>query len=455
MAAGPPVGHAAVCAIRAGPGSSCSGSLRGTSVAQGSPPASYTFRDQVFFAWCGTCRLGCGSPPFSSLFGRGLRRISVALGSSPAFFRRGSVSSEAPPFALRVLLHVASSVVPLARATLGILFLCLCRLLCSALPGRASPLGRLLSLPCAGVPAQGITGLGCCARPSLPILTWTPPAPTRARGACRAAYGGASLRSCFWVWFLSGLGCPLPVWGMPPVEPATLQEFSRLADATAASAVSPERSDAGLFPDPLLVFHANEPGTGDVTGPELGGVVSSFADTSVAESAEQRTSGAAGAGHSGPILRFLVYVPGHVSLELLLPYPGPDGVGSLLARAGSGLEPRFPADRWELHPVLPQLRDDYGSLVLAPRWLSHSGRRVVVFDLSAFLEPTYACFFDADFGFDDVLAVAEQHALDPFPAVPRHCGPARGAPWTMDTSSGSSGRTTHLRRVCPSLAICR
>ena len=142
---GPPVGHAAVCAIRAGPGSSCSGSLRGTSVAQGSPPASYMFRDQVFLAWCGTCRLGCGSPPFSSLFGRGLRRISVALGSSPAFFRRGSVSSEAPPFALRVLLHVASFVVPLARATLGILFLCLCRLLCSALPGRASPLGRLLS----------------------------------------------------------------------------------------------------------------------------------------------------------------------------------------------------------------------------------------------------------------------------------------------------------------------
>ena len=42
-----------------------------------------------------------------------------------------------------------------------------------------------------------------------------------------------------------------------------------------------------------------------------------------------------------------------------------------------------------------------------------------------------------------------------FPAVPRHCGPARGARWTMDTSSGSFGRTTRLRRVCPSLAICR
>ena len=97
-----------------------------------------------------------------------LRDTSVALGCPPTSGFFGC-------WVLFGLLDFAAFLVPLCRACLGVVFLAVLRVLFHAIPGRSSPLGRILRLPTSGVYVQLACPLGQVAAPSATVLQWRAP----------------------------------------------------------------------------------------------------------------------------------------------------------------------------------------------------------------------------------------------------------------------------------------
>ena len=104
------------------------------------------------------------------------------------------------------------------RALCGVTLLALWGTLLRPLPGRSSPLGRLLALPASGVPAHVVRSLAV-ASPARPVLLWQPAQRAQTRRKPALALEGSWLR-----WLLAlllGFGCfPQQVWAAPILPPA-------------------------------------------------------------------------------------------------------------------------------------------------------------------------------------------------------------------------------------------
>ena len=218
----------------------------------------------------------CTPFPYSSMC-RALRAPKRRIGGSgsPAGLPTLTVPSPTPlgfrppplwvPFkvdvgtACGVVLHhllyaFSSFLVPLGRAALAIVFLALLRAVWSQLPGRYSPLGRLVGLPCQGAPVYALRGLGCLT----PSQGYGVPLPPRPPG--HAGYGVYSNSLIRPTRFL--LGCllllrgPVCVWAAPEWLPA-------LTAAAESSAAAHARA-LELAPDHLL-GSAEVPAAQDIT----------------------------------------------------------------------------------------------------------------------------------------------------------------------------------------------
>ena len=152
------------------------------------------------------------------------RGIPVALGCPPLLPSCAVLALDAG----HLLAVLASVLVPLARATLGLGFVCVYVVLVRAIPGRSSPPGRFVRLFCAGHVCTPALVLGSVASPKKPIMQW-PAGSARAR---HIAAGHRPAASCLWrktVALLIAYNLPLCIWAAPPGDADNHFHHSELA----------------------------------------------------------------------------------------------------------------------------------------------------------------------------------------------------------------------------------
>ena len=158
------------------------------------------------------------------------------------------------PHALPWLLYLHSFCGPLALSLWGIAALSVLQLLFHALPGRSSPLGRLMRLLMLGLPRNAVCPLARVGSSHGPI-DWGPWRNRKGRLPRRVGLKPAVLW-CFWSMLL--LHLPKQVWAVQPSYRAAIQAARTLADAL------PEHLEAGIdfrgppeLPDPAERDRAN------------------------------------------------------------------------------------------------------------------------------------------------------------------------------------------------------
>ena len=152
------------------------------------------------------------------------RGIPVALGCPPLLPSCAGLALDAG----HLLAVLASVLVPLARATLGLGFVSVYAVLVWAIPGRSSPPGRFVRLFCAGHVCTPALVLGSVASPKKPIMQW-PAGSARAR---HIAAGHRPAASCLWrktVALLIAYNLPLCIWAAPPGDADNHFHHSELA----------------------------------------------------------------------------------------------------------------------------------------------------------------------------------------------------------------------------------
>ena len=193
---------------------------REESVALGPPPTLYAadfsfssciaFSASIIFTECA---------PKMQIGGSGLHAAPVSR--APCTAGSHLVSGQGTGFAGTCGMMIAilqDYLLGFFRALCGVTLLALWGTLLRPLPGRSSPLGRLLALPASGVPAHVVRSLAV-ASPARPVLLWQPAQRAQTRRKPALALEGSWLR-----WLLAlllGFGCfPQQVWAAPILPPA-------------------------------------------------------------------------------------------------------------------------------------------------------------------------------------------------------------------------------------------
>ena len=202
----------------------------------------------------------CPNVPNSCIGGSGTttKRVRTTISSQ--------TSRCSTPLLLLWLLRMQSFLEPLALSLWGIAALSVFQLFVHCLPGRSSPLGRLLRLPTSGLPRSAVCPIAFVGS-ACGSINWRPWNSRKGRSPRRAGLKPA--RSwCLWSMLL--LHMPLQVWAVPPSYRAAIQACQTLVEAlpnhleTAIDprtppepqgSFDPHRNNAWPMPPPVILTH--------------------------------------------------------------------------------------------------------------------------------------------------------------------------------------------------------
>ena len=310
------------------------------------------------------------------------------------------------PACLDLLGWLEGVLVPFARSLLALLFLALWGLLCKALPGRHSPLGRLLAWPSTGVPPPLAIPLGVTARPRGTVLPWhCTPMRTRAR----VRHGWSRLAWLLWLCGLHHL--PFCVWAAPPGIPAME------AAASTVSAVLPEPLPVLSWPSPVRV------------GAQPAFIVEAAAATQLPLGRPVEVQ-----VHVYPCLTTLVYAPYYQPEAWTLSFRRRDGLPGFLEHlyAHCGLACDHGLDAFA--PLAPQRHAGYAMVIKYPAVLDHPAFNrgvAVIVDLSRVGGHYYATVLPKRMPYDELEGFLLPQTHVSAEPLDFHVG-MRPVAWTVD-----------------------
>ena len=286
------------------------------------------------------------------------------------------------------------------EALLGALFLGLLRFLVWRLPGKFSPLGRLLRSSTAPAPLKIVLPLGKVGG-SEPCLDWTPephkPRPRRKRGredSQRCSFPSAwSLRSLLFGSLLYSL--PLQVWAVPPGTPAAVEALRHLTARLPESLPDSARARfAGQLGSPIATSSVAFASPG---GPYTTAAVAehwptplsqpTFRPQTVDSAIAQRIaypSTVHGNGDDDRLLGVSIYAPHYRTEIWAVHMPQDSSLEDLRASIHALLKDAFRGAMNRAAPLIPQLHNSCAQFVAYPSILDADGSLgvAVIFDLS-------------------------------------------------------------------------
>ena len=192
--------------------------------------------------------------------------LNTRIGSSGTGARRDSIDILLPfergCFWHNLTHYVATNiVVPFFGSLLVIVAAAIVKAYTRSVPGRHTPLGRLIAFPTCAVPTQLLLPIAV-ASPGRPVLAWAPPVPPKHRPRTRrqsvAVQSRVSARQRLLLAFLGFASMPRCVWAMPtfPQTPEVMQllrhEYARMSPQDPSESRYNSASEDSLpAPDPL------------------------------------------------------------------------------------------------------------------------------------------------------------------------------------------------------------
>ena len=286
-----------------------------------------------------------------------------------------------------ILPGLRNFVVPLFRGMFGLLCLAMWQLLLRTIPGRRSPLGRLVGLPSLGVPILPLRALGHAASARCCVLDWKPHEDAVPR-TCQTKQETptARRRRTSWSQLAFFLVCwfrlPVCVWAAPKGLSEAARDISAFADlcpeaipATPSPQCQPPdiASDGAAFADLANTPHASDGQSHERTSEphQYIGYPRPTPGRGMPVAEEQAEL---------PCLAYVVcpfFQPEMLNFRLAIPCEALD-VARQVRRHVSRLALSF-AD--VITPAFPQPTLDFTTSVVHPDWLTFAGLSAVVLDL--------------------------------------------------------------------------
>ena len=303
---------------------------------------------------------------------------------------------------VKILLHIAAFLVPLARAALFVVFLSTLNLWARTTPGRSSPLGHTAFVCCRGAPCYTLRSLLCFSprlftedklRSAVSTRCRRPLSPSHK--GCRATGSQGSSFGLSRLWALCLLATPKQVWAVP----ADLMNLQQAHDAYRA--YLPEELPGSSVGSSHGALSLRPPAS-----------ASDYPTTEhfqlmVAQVQAESATEAYGDDAELPFLHAVVLSPGIADQIYKIP-PKDCDLGQLLNEISCQIVDKgLPYSR--LVPADDQLIPAALTIVAATMWSRDSHNVVVVLDLSSIGGPIFAESFSGHVYREDIEKVARRY----------------------------------------------